>query len=388
MKTFFKNNLIFIVLLFTIFILVGCNNSIDEKFVLYVIPNNYEYGKVSGEGIYNIGSQVLISATPEINYKFESWSDGITENPRNVIVGEVKTFTAIFVEKDKYTISIDINGNRFGSVAINERKNNLSFTTFEGEKVTISAIPNEDCRFIGWSDGETSAVRTIDLSHDYNLTANFEEGNLFVINGHNVKIINAKANISGDKLILSATTKTSFGYWSSSQFDENYILGYQNSLEINIADINEDITFTANNTFDNWFFGLTTSEEEIFNDKVVLYNLNFLSNWVEYSTEISSNTTYIHSYISSGSNIIKMYGDADYYTKILINYALDSSYSIFDIKYRYDAKVFHTADGTKYVKYYSKKQFDSGEIHTDRDKKEIVTYDDISIAIVYDYRLN
>ena len=384
MKFFFKNSIAIIFLLLVGLMFVGCDKINDDKFVMYVVPNNYKYGQVSGEGIYNKGIQVKISATPNHEYKFKSWSDGVIDNPRTVIVGEVKTYTAIFVEKEKYTISLNINDGRFGDITINN-KNLSTLTTFEGEEVSLVAKPKEDCRFTGWSDGETSETRTIIMDKDYNLTANFVIGNLIEVNGHNVTIINAKADISSDKLILNATKKVNFGYWSSSQFDENYMLGIQSSLEIDISDINEDITFTANNTFDNWFFGLTTSEEEIFDDKVILYNSNFLSNWVEYSTEVSSNITYFPNYIQGSK--IKMYGDADYYTKILINYLLDSPYNILDIKYRYDAKVFHTVDGTKYVKYYYKKEFNTSEINTDRDKKEIVTYDDITISIVYDYRL-
>lgn len=53
-------------------------------------------GTVSGEGSIIKGDSVVIKATPADGYRFVKWSDGITYNPRTIIVTSDTTFTAIF----------------------------------------------------------------------------------------------------------------------------------------------------------------------------------------------------------------------------------------------------------------------------------------------------
>src|SRR6056300_441648 len=44
----------------------------------------------------------------------------------------------------------------------------------EGTEVTITATPAEGYEFAGWSDGETSSIRNVNLSENINLTAQFK----------------------------------------------------------------------------------------------------------------------------------------------------------------------------------------------------------------------
>lgn len=64
------------------------------------IPNNPDYGTVSGSGTYaNFSDMVTLSVSPTIGYKFKCWSDGNRDNPRYLrACGGNQTFTAIFVE--------------------------------------------------------------------------------------------------------------------------------------------------------------------------------------------------------------------------------------------------------------------------------------------------
>ncbi|MCR5050322.1 MAG: hypothetical protein K6A36_04485 [Paludibacteraceae bacterium] len=52
---------------------------------------------------YDCGTTVKITAEPEQGYQFVEWSDGSTENPREIEVNAenaIKVFTATFTEKD------------------------------------------------------------------------------------------------------------------------------------------------------------------------------------------------------------------------------------------------------------------------------------------------
>ena len=79
----------------------------DTAFVAYFALNNYtvtvisandSMGTVSGGGTYEAGSQVTITATAAEGYRFVSWNDGNTDNPRIITVTEDATYIATFEE--------------------------------------------------------------------------------------------------------------------------------------------------------------------------------------------------------------------------------------------------------------------------------------------------
>lgn len=74
----------------------GLNSSAPVTYTLTVTPNNPTYGTVSGSGSYAEGSTATIAATPATGYRFVSWNDGNTSNPRTVVVNANLNFTAIF----------------------------------------------------------------------------------------------------------------------------------------------------------------------------------------------------------------------------------------------------------------------------------------------------
>ena len=57
---------------------------------------NTEHGSVSGGGEYEKGSTAIIKATPNEGYSFLQWSDGNTDNPRNITVTNDLNLTAEF----------------------------------------------------------------------------------------------------------------------------------------------------------------------------------------------------------------------------------------------------------------------------------------------------
>ena len=120
-------------------------------------------GTVSGGGKYEKGTEISIKATPNKGYHFVKWSDGNTENPRTITVTEDINLTAEFAI-DQYQIILESNGN--GSVT-------GSGTYDYGTKITIEAIADKGYHFEKWSDGNTKNPRTITVTEDINLTAEF-----------------------------------------------------------------------------------------------------------------------------------------------------------------------------------------------------------------------
>lgn len=74
-------------------------------------------GAVNGSGIYNYGTNLQITATPNECYLFTKWSDGNTDNPRTITVTGDATYTAEFT-KLNYTIRGQNTSTTGGSVQI------------------------------------------------------------------------------------------------------------------------------------------------------------------------------------------------------------------------------------------------------------------------------
>ena len=79
----------------------------DTTLIAYFEANNYtvtvtsandSMGTVSGGGEYAFGSEVTITATAAEGYRFVSWNDGNTDNPRTITVTEDATYIATFEE--------------------------------------------------------------------------------------------------------------------------------------------------------------------------------------------------------------------------------------------------------------------------------------------------
>ncbi|MBO7572207.1 MAG: leucine-rich repeat protein [Bacteroidales bacterium] len=85
---------------------VSADHTIDASFeeiptfTITVLSNNDSYGSVSGGGTYEEGATATLTAIPNQGYRFVSWSDDITDNPRTVTVTSDSTFVAAFVRDE------------------------------------------------------------------------------------------------------------------------------------------------------------------------------------------------------------------------------------------------------------------------------------------------
>lgn len=131
-------------------------------------------GTVSGAGTYEVGSSATIKATPNSGYRFVKWSDGNTSATRTItkttsdISANVTnlSYSAVF-EKITYTITTAVSPTGTGTVT-------GGGTYEQGKTATLTATPNTGYKFVKWSDGNTSATRTVTVTANATYTAIFE----------------------------------------------------------------------------------------------------------------------------------------------------------------------------------------------------------------------
>lgn len=61
-----------------------------------VVSANETMGTVTGGGVFEEGSEITISATPNNGYRFVRWNDNNTDNPRTIVCEGNATYTAYF----------------------------------------------------------------------------------------------------------------------------------------------------------------------------------------------------------------------------------------------------------------------------------------------------
>ena len=112
-----------------------------------------------------ICDDTTLTAIPNYGYHFTRWSDGNTDNPRTFALTQDTTFTAEFA-LNQYNINVSCDETIGSIVGENGSYDYMSFHTYE-------AIPNNHYHFNQWSDGNTDNPRTVVLTQDTALTAEF-----------------------------------------------------------------------------------------------------------------------------------------------------------------------------------------------------------------------
>ena len=226
-----------------------------QTYTVTVFSNNTTMGTVTGGGTYEQGTTVQISAIPNNGYHFDHWSDGNTQNPRNITVNSNITLTAYFVQNTQYyTVTLSSNDYTMGTVT-------GGGTYEQGTTVQISAIPNNGYHFDHWSDGNTQNPRNITVNSNITLTA------YFVQNTHYYTVTLSSndysmGTVTGGGQYEQGTTATCAavpynGYHFVQWSDNNT----QNPRSIIV---NNNISLTA-------YFAANTGIEDVDNSGIIVY---------------------------------------------------------------------------------------------------------------------
>ncbi len=153
------------------------------KVELEVVGN----GTVSGEGYYPYGEVASIKATATDSSIFVRWSDGSTEEEREIKIKSDTMLTASFRDKQRVVISPEID-TTYGTIE-------GTGEYLEGDTIVlvIKPIDNDSVKFVGWSDGDTSTHKTVVVGVDDDVYPVFEK-----VNTDNTVIPNAFTPVTKD----------------------------------------------------------------------------------------------------------------------------------------------------------------------------------------------
>ncbi|MCK9412570.1 MAG: right-handed parallel beta-helix repeat-containing protein [Prolixibacteraceae bacterium] len=162
-----------IFLLVSVVSLAGCNKdkSVVKTFTVNVITANGTVEKSPNLSTYNDGAQVQLTAKPNPDFKFTSWSGDITSpaNPLTVIMNGDKNITANFNQIVKaFTLTVTaINGTVANMPALAVYAN--------GASVQLTATPNSGYTFTSWGGDATGSTNpvTVFMDAEKNIIANF-----------------------------------------------------------------------------------------------------------------------------------------------------------------------------------------------------------------------
>ena len=138
-----------------------------------------KYAAGEGGGVTGETEQVVkegedgstVTAVADFGYKFVQWSDGVTEETRTDlgVTGDLSV-TARFKETDRFILLYGATEGGFVS------GDTIQTVYKGGNGNAVEAVASEGYRFVKWSDGMTSAVRTdADVVGNVFVTAVFEK---------------------------------------------------------------------------------------------------------------------------------------------------------------------------------------------------------------------
>lgn len=132
-------------------------------------------GTVTGEGVYENGESVTVSATPETGYVFESWSSNGTQVSTNADFTFTLTSDTALTANFVQPVTLELMANPVDGGTLTQSG---SGTYAPGDQVTITASPIGEYTFVNWThsgnvlSGQLSYSFTI--NEDMLITANFQ----------------------------------------------------------------------------------------------------------------------------------------------------------------------------------------------------------------------
>jgi hypothetical protein len=140
------------------------------RYNISVAANSSKYGSVEGAGTYKRDTTITLTAIPNKGYQFNEWSDGNTDNPRQITVTQDSTFTVIFGNK-MCSWLVESNDLEMGAVVTSFNNEYYQY----GTQITVEASPNSGYKFVKWNDGKKFNPYKFSILDDKYLLAIFME---------------------------------------------------------------------------------------------------------------------------------------------------------------------------------------------------------------------
>ena len=232
-----------------------------------------EGGTVSGGGVYELGDQCTLTATPNTGYTFSNWKKGnnvvSTNATYSFTVTETATYTATFTAIPQYTVTIAPNPVEGGTVAFGGRGNRDELVyDFENGWQGWTALKG--------SDGTSSH----NWMHNTEYVAYDSNGNQIVPECHN--------SSSGMMLSESYISASTSGGSGSAVYPDNYLVSPQVRL-------GGSITFYAAARMSNYpaetFYVVISESGNTSTSDFTHYELEVTledNSWHEYTVDLSA----------------------------------------------------------------------------------------------------
>ena len=144
---------------------------VRQQFSLTAIAEN---GVVNGVGTFAYETNCSLTATPATGYHFVQWSDGVTENPRSIVLTKDTNLTAEFA-KNSYKITTQSTVSQVCAISAPMQAEYLDTVEI------VVSILDASYRFRYWNDGNTENPRRVVLTQDTAFTATVN--NQYVLSG-------------------------------------------------------------------------------------------------------------------------------------------------------------------------------------------------------------
>lgn len=181
-------------------------------YTLTALPDSLSHGSVTGGGSHAYGDTVTLAALASSGYRFARWSDGMAYNPRTLIMGGDKTYTAVYDSVCGDTLGYD----------------NGIFVTSWGYSTT---------RPYYWAMKLEPALLA-GHTHIDAVQAYFKEGGTY-----SVSVFNGSSPDWDSNRMAQITYVSSEEGWATLTFDS--ALAFNSTLPIWIVFYNDDITYPA-----------------------------------------------------------------------------------------------------------------------------------------------
>ena len=176
-------------------------------------------GVVTASGMYYLGTDALISATPDTGYSFAGWTgDGITDSTQastTVSMSQNRSVSASF-SINSYSLTVEAGSG--GSVTGSGTFNN-------GANANISATPDTGYSFAGWTgEGVTDTTQpstTVSMTQDRSISASFfiNSYELIILSGEGGTVFGSGTFHHGTSVSILAVPNTGylFSHWEDQE---------------------------------------------------------------------------------------------------------------------------------------------------------------------------
>ena len=186
------NNNLKSILSLILFLFFSCTSEADTQLDIIKEPITVQYtltvtasegGIVTDGGIFDKGTEVTITATPNEGYRFVGWEGDSSEDEDTgltFVINSDLTFRALFKINTQYDLTLTVSNAGGGSVYVEEGINYIGFiegTYFEGTVVSVIATPDEGYVFEEWSNGSSDNPIQIFMNENISLEASFSKIN-------------------------------------------------------------------------------------------------------------------------------------------------------------------------------------------------------------------